>query len=105
MQLSFLLKNVIISEKEAQDLVDKQSILTLMEAKGRPFFTDSITADVMDEIKQPLAADEVSRKHVIDYKVGTTGNEKEQQANLIVVKMKQRFRRIAVLPSMQKMFG
>lgn len=79
-------KNVIISEKEAQDLVDKQSILTLMEAKGRPFFTDSITADVMDEIKQPLAADEVSRKHVIDYKVGTTGNEKEQQANLIVVK-------------------
>ncbi|MBO1300250.1 MULTISPECIES: hypothetical protein [unclassified Enterococcus] len=79
-------RNVIISEKEAADLVDEQSILSLMEAKGRPFFTDSITADVMDEIKQPLATDEVSRKHVIDYKVGTTGNEKEQQANLIVVK-------------------
>lgn len=80
-------KNSIVTEQEAAMLTDKQAVLDLMEAKGRPFFKDSLTPAMLNEIRQPLATDQISRKHVISYQVGTsTANQKSIQANLIVVR-------------------
>ncbi len=85
-QAELTAKNIIVSEQEAATLANKTAILDLMEAKGRPFFTDSLTADVVNAIQQPLENNQISRKHVLNYAVGTsTSNQKEKQVNLIVV--------------------
>jgi hypothetical protein len=78
-------QNAIITEQEAKNLT-KEGALNYLDAKGRPFFTDSLSEDILTEIRKPLGV-ATSRKHSVTFKVGAMNQTPiEQTVNLVVVK-------------------
>ncbi|MGH1815555.1 WxL domain-containing protein [Enterococcus casseliflavus] len=79
-------QNVIITEQEAEGIT-KTEVLNYIEASGRPFFSDTVTDDLLRAIQAPLET-AVYRKHSITVSVGdhTEENQAEKAVNLVVVK-------------------
>lgn len=80
--------NVFITEQEASQITSKTDVNKYVSVTGRPFLNDdNITEALLEEIRQPLAIDEVSRAHKISYSSGITdANKVKETYNLIVVR-------------------
>lgn len=80
-------RNVIMTQDQAQKLTNIDEVVSLMNAKGRPFFTSSLTQEQFEEIKATtFTENESSKKYPITYKAGTTSeNQQSQTRNLVVV--------------------
>lgn len=80
-------RDVIITESEAEAIMTADDLIEWMEAKGRPFFSHSITDQLLEDIRKPLPAGSYHRKHEVTYKAGVseTPNSIETKNNVIVV--------------------
>ncbi|WP_430610891.1 WxL domain-containing protein [Enterococcus sp. DIV0876] len=78
-------RNVIITEQEAEMLTREQA-LVFLEAKGRPFFVDTLSDEVLNEVMEPLGT-AIDRKHTITFTAGENEqNQSEKTVNLVVVR-------------------